>query len=42
MDRYGYPVVPAEEGDPLNTARCRCSTQCDHTTLMIRCCAPAP
>ena len=42
MDRYAYPVVPAEEDDPPNTARCRCSTQCDHTTLMIRCCAHAP
>jgi hypothetical protein len=42
MDRYAYPVVPAEEGDPPNTARCRCNTQCDHTKLMIRCCAYAP
>ncbi|MDE0882292.1 MAG: hypothetical protein OSB21_06830 [Myxococcota bacterium] len=41
VDRYGYPVVAAEEGDPPNTARCRCSSQCSHTTLMIRCCTHA-
>ena len=37
-DRYAYPVVPAADDDPPNTARCRCNSQCSHTRLMIRCC----
>mgnify|MGYP001159976439 CR=1 FL=1 len=39
-DRYGYPVVSPNPDDSLNSARCRCGAQCDHTMLLIRCCAP--
>jgi hypothetical protein len=39
MDRPAYPVVPSTGDDPPNTARCRCSSQCAHTRLMIRCCS---
>ena len=38
-DRAAYPVIPPTGDDPPDTARCRCSSQCAHTRLMLRCCS---